>query len=72
MRRWVKGIKKFPKKTRQPPKMFYYLFSASEFDGNSKPIRKPVKFKREYVMFKRFFDNLCAAVGNDIARVERW
>ena len=52
--------------------MFYYLFSASEFDGNSKPIRKPVKFKREYVMFKRFFDNLCAAVGNDIARVERW
>ena len=72
MHKKIRVIKKILKKTRQPPKMFYYLFSASEFDGNSKTIRKPVKFKREYVMFKRFFDNLCAAVGNDIARVERW
>ena len=72
MRRRIKAIKKILKKTRQPPKMFYYFFSASEFDGNSKLIRKPVNFRKEYVMFKRFFDNLCAAVGNDIARVERW
>ncbi len=66
------GHKKSSENTGQPPKMFYYFFSAIEFNGNSKPIGKPVKFKKEHVMFKRFFNTLCAAVGNDIARAERW
>ena len=49
MRKRIEVIKKILKKTRQPPKMFYYFFSASEFDVNSKHIRKPLTRYGEFL-----------------------
>ena len=52
--------------------MFYYLFRGQEVRGEPPTYKKTFNMLQENFMFKRFFSQLCAAVGNDIARVEKW